>query len=88
MATLYRIYTEDVNRDEVRRIIDAHLSLYTLITAEGIWDGKTENSLIIEYISDDSFAYQLVVTVAKFIKKLNNQDAVLVTFTPIESELV
>jgi hypothetical protein len=87
MNTLYRIYTEDVNRNEILEIVSKYFDAFTFIMARGAWKGKHESSLIIEIISNP-LQSPLIRDVARAIKIANRQQAVLVTKSAIESELV
>ncbi len=72
---LYRIYTENKNYEQVKKLVTQYLQGATIIKAEGLWQGQWEQSLIIE-------TFQLfgggVFGLADAIKKLNKQDATLV----------
>ncbi len=77
---LYRIYTEDKGipklRQEIEAIVSAHFDGYTIFDgAVGYWKGARENSLVIEVLTGRP---DLVTYVAKTIKKVNKQEAVLV----------
>lgn len=77
MKLLFRIYTEDVNRDNIIlacRVLES----YTLIACSGNWQGSEEQSLVIEVIGDHGLAL-VIDHVAYMIKSLNNQQTVLVT---------
>lgn len=87
---LYRLYTEDKNESELRRILDSGLTGYTIIKAQGVWQRVAENSLIIEYIGKPEEQYR-VETAAMMINELNDQQAVFMTFmtvSDIESVLI
>lgn len=74
---LYCIYTEDVNREAIVALCNEHLPGYTLIPALGYWQGKAEQSLVIEHVGED--AGRKMVELAIAIKQLNRQDSVLLT---------
>jgi hypothetical protein len=86
--TLYRIYTEDVNRDGILAATESHFDAFTLIPSRGAWRGHSEASLILEIVGNDSDAYLAVHALAGEIKAINRQDAVLITQTPITQTLV
>lgn len=73
---MYRIYTEDVNRDAIQALADSFFDGYTLVPTIGVWSGTHEASLIVEIVSD---ARDSVHELATAIKDLNHQQAVLVT---------
>lgn len=87
MKNLYRIYTEDIGRDNIVYVCGAHYDAYTLISADGYWGSKKEESLIIEIIAP-STDYGEIQRIARWIKTTNKQQAVLITVSPVESELV
>lgn len=68
-----RLYTEDVNRDGIERVLAEFVDGYTLISAIGAWKGVKENTLIIE-IENCNCAE----TIALRIAEVNNQEAVMV----------
>jgi hypothetical protein len=86
--TLYRIYTEDTNREAVQQLATDRFDAYTLIPSRGSWKGTTEASLILEVVGNDDDTYLAVHALATDIKVLNHQDAVLITRTPITQTLV
>lgn len=73
---LYRILTENKNLAKIEKLINTYFEGYTLIKGKGYWKLQKENSLIIEIetSSDDDKIKEL----AKAIKKLNKQEAVMV----------
>lgn len=86
---LYRIYTQDSPdyRSVAEGCVSSQFSSYTLFSARGSWEHTPEHSLIIEIIGTLADA-QNVKGVATLIRGYNNQEAVLVTRTVIEMELV
>jgi len=91
-GTLVRIWTEDLNLDRIKVEVGHYFSAYTIFSASGVWDGTSENSLVIEILVPEGPYHNTrigyVRNIAEFIKALNNQKAVLVTRTPVESELI
>ena len=91
---VYRIYTEDINRETIETLADEMLPEYTIYNAVGKWDHVKENSLILEYIDFGSFVSSehdmatIIWNVATAIKKLNNQQVVLTTVQDIQATLV
>ena len=81
---LYQIFTEDVNRPEITRILDSHFTGYTLVPASGHWEGIAEPSVIAEIETTDK---QAVDAVADAIRLANHQHAVLVEAIPSTSEV-
>ncbi len=82
---LYQLFTEDINRPSVTRILDSHFPGYTLIPSAGHWQGVSEPSLVAEIETNDGVS---VYRAAEEIRAANNQQAVLVEAIPSESELV
>lgn len=85
MGMIYRIYTEDLNRDKVNAIVGKYFSGHTIIAAEGTWLQEPEKSLIVEIITDDR---KKVFRIAAEIKRTNNQESVLVTSSNIEVDFI
>ena len=85
----YRIYTENVNYKDVVELATQKLQSgsFTTYTAKGHWKGQSENSLIIEYVGPDA-AMQDVRGLAFAIKKLNKQEAVMITTDSVEVEII
>ena len=85
---LYRIITEDRNRYDTEQLVSDHFSDFTLIGATGFWQGKLEDSLIIEINTDVLNAGYRIGVLAKLIKVQNKQEAVLVQEIPCKSSLI
>ncbi len=78
----YRIYTEDINRDRVKRFIEKSFQSYTLFTGEGVFNGASENSLVIEIIASCTPGNEdAIKEIAQRIKFSNQQQVVLITKT-------
>ena len=85
---IYRIYTENTKRQpQVRKILDTKLPGYTLIRGVGYWEGKQEQSLVIEHIGEPALA-KTILDIAKQIRIENRQRSVLVTTQDIDMEFV
>ena len=82
---LYRIYTEDKNRAEVQKIASSRFEAFTLLEGNGFWRGVREACLILEFVTDDA---KLVGEVAQLIKTTNEQEAVLVVSSEVDSQLI
>ena len=74
-GTLWRIMTEDVNRDKVYSLANALFNGFSSYTQVGYWQGVAEQSLVIEVITE---AVDSVRLLAEQIRDCNSQDAVLV----------
>lgn len=85
--TQFHIYTEDVNRKAIVRILDAHLTGYTIVSALGRWEGKNEPALEIRVIGGNRERVP-IFDAAREIKRVNRQQSVLVTRETIASDFV
>ena len=83
---LYRIFTERVNVEGIRDILDREFEGYTLLESMGFWKGVSEPSIGIEI--DGTISEEKVRSVAEAIKQLNGQDAVLIQRVPVDSVLI
>lgn len=72
---MYRILTEDKNRESIFRILDAAVDGYTVTPALGSWKGQREASLAIDFIDTPE---STVTKIAEDIKAENEQESVLV----------
>jgi hypothetical protein len=82
---VYRIYTEDKNREVIERLTSARFEGFTILSSVGHWQGTKENSLVIEILTDRR---GLVYDLATEIKQANKQDAVLVISFDVNSILI
>lgn len=82
---MFRIYTEDLNREVVERILSDRFDGFTITPGNGWWKGVKENSLTIDIDTDEE---ERVITVAEKIKTVNDQQGVLVTEYPASSRVV
>lgn len=88
---LYRILTEDLERDKIRQAAARHAFVaFTLIPSQGYWNGQPESSLTLEIDAPQSEEMAARVReLARDIKVFNRQDAVLVQEIPVSvSELI
>lgn len=85
---VYRIYTEDINRDRVHDILDTYFASYTVYAGTGVCRSTHEQGLIIEVIDSGSEYLRpyekLVYEAARAIKAANAQEAVFVTSQEIK----
>ena len=84
---LYRLYTEDINRELIAAEVSQYYQGFTLIPSSGYWAGAPESSLIIE-ISVPHEDGSRINRLAGIIRRLNNQQAVLVQSQLIRAHLV
>jgi len=73
---LYRIFTERKNSKKIEKLISKYFKGFSLIKNNGYWKLQKEKSLIIEIVTDDT--NKLINDLAKEIKEINKQEAVLV----------
>lgn len=72
---MYRILTEDKNRESILRLLDDSFDGYTVTEAIRAWHGTRERSLAIDLIDVE---YRDVESVAQGIRELNEQESVLI----------
>ena len=82
----FRIYTENKNKEDIQALVSKYFEGFTLYEAKGVWKGKSEPSLVIEVLGHGSLT-GIVREVAEKIKKLNNQEAILVQKIDNHAEL-
>lgn len=71
---MYRILTEDVNRETIYSILDSYVDGYAVQSGTGSWRGIRENSIAIDLIGiDQTIAEQIALN----IKDANKQESVL-----------
>ena len=79
---LYRICTENKNYPDILDYLDKYFpDGYTVIHADGAWQGIREKSLVIEIIGKKDFAESpdvLIEHLVYWLKKHNEQQAVLI----------
>lgn len=84
-----RIYTEDKNSEQVVDLCNKYFSMYSMYRGMGVWKGTREPSLIIEVVDENEVkAGGLMQKLAKDIKRVNEQEAVLITRTQSTNELI
>jgi hypothetical protein len=82
---MYRIYTEDKNRESIFRILDAEVDGYTVTPSIGCWKGQREASLAIDLVDT---SVKTVRRIAALILEANHQESVLVVGLPSQSFFV
>jgi hypothetical protein len=75
MNTVFRIYTEDLNRDEILQLTAKKFDSFTLQPTTGYSKGKPEKSIVLEIVEAKK---KDVAAVAEQIRGLNGQKSVLV----------
>lgn len=84
---LYRIFTEDINRNTIENIVNSFFDGYTLVNSTGYWKGEKEKSLAIEIIGEKE-DIQKIHSIARNIKIQNQQECVLVQEIPVNSVFI
>jgi hypothetical protein len=82
---MYRIVTEDKNVKEIKAALVAFDLDFTLFRGIGSWKGKEEQSAAVEL---DRISRSTAEMVARAIKAMNDQEAVLFQEFPIKTELL
>jgi len=89
MNALFRIFTEsreDFDKVTVETVGRAFQG-YTVYHSDGIWQGHAEKSLVVEILANDE-DFIKIKDIAREIKSLNFQQAVLIQRIANHSELV
>lgn len=82
---LYRVCTQNLNYPDILDYLDKHFpDGYTVIHANGAWQGQREKSLVIEIMGemDDVMADNLT-HLSYFLKKHNGQKAIMIQVIPV-----
>jgi hypothetical protein len=84
-ARSFKIYTERLNEDKIKELLAISFDGSTIIHTKGQWKGQEEDSIIVEIITANRL---LVEALADKIKRMNRQEAVLVTSCAVDFELI
>lgn len=74
---LYRLGTEDKDRNRIIAIVSKYFDGFTVIPCIGVWQSARENALIVEIDSTDDNAEQSVGAIIDEVKALNHQDCII-----------
>ena len=86
MTRLYRICTQNLNYAAILDYLDEHFpGGYTILQANGAWQGQREKSLVIEIVQKAGEDIQHLVY---WLKKHNKQNAVMVQIVNIDCEII
>jgi hypothetical protein len=83
----YRIYTEDKNKDKVIKLVSKTFDGFTVTNGQGYWKGVPEKALIIEIV-EKRYSSGQVNNLCIEIKKLNKQQAILLTETKTSRHII
>ncbi len=81
---LYRIYTEDKNRDIIEKILNKSMIAYTILRGTGVWNSVKESFLVVQFFSADKQDENIVSFVCAEIKRVNQQECVTYTKTDLD----
>lgn len=82
---MFRIVTEDKNVEGVKAALIGFDLDFTLFRGIGSWHGKEESSLAVEL---DRISRETAEKVARKIKAINDQEAVLLQEFPIKTDVL
>jgi hypothetical protein len=75
MEKVYRIYTQDVHRNRVIKVVTSKFESFTLQSTRGYFKGRSEKSIVIEIVEAK---HREIDQVARAIREVNGQKSVLV----------
>ena len=89
----YTLYTENKNIKSIKGILNLFYQGYTIINTLGYWQGKKEKSLKIEVITEKTekdLIYNKIALncIIETIKKINNQQTILLTTESIKADFL
>jgi hypothetical protein len=82
---MFRIVTEDKNVEGIKAALIGFDLDFTLFRGVGSWRGKEEPSLAVEL---DRISRETAENVARRIKAMNDQEAVLLQEFPVKTDLL
>lgn len=86
---LYRICTENLNYNDILDYLDEHFpDGYTVIHANGAWQGQREKSLVIEITRPTAGSDVEIGHLAYWLKKHNNQQAVMLQIVGVNVQIL
>lgn len=86
---LYRVCTENKNYQDIANYLDEHFpDGYTIINANGAWQGVREKSLVIEIMGEHDTHANNIGKFAYWLKKHNKQQAVMVQILNITEQII
>lgn len=84
MTHIYRVYTERQTETALYPLISALFSGATVYPSRGLWEGKTEDSTVIEVIGSHEDRAKIFI-LARNIREAFAQTAVLVTIQNVST---
>jgi hypothetical protein len=87
---IIRILTEDKNHLRVRELCAKRFDAFTILHGMGCWKGTLEPALTIEIAIEDGYQAERekATELAQEIKKLNDQEAVLIEYIESTNVLI
>ncbi len=82
---MFRILTEDKNVEGIKAVLIGFDLDFTLFRGVGTWHGKEESSLAVEL---DRISRETAENVARRIKAINDQEAVLLQEFPVATRIL
>jgi len=70
------------------RMVSEYFGGFTVYKTLGYWNANSEKSVVIEIITDETLAYYKIGMIVLKIKGYNSQNAVIVTTSEIEVEVI
>lgn len=87
MDKIYRLYTEDIDRESIMQTVSKYFHGFNVQEAEGYYKGNRELALVIELVAPAHMSH-VMRFIAKVIAQVNGQDCVLVTEHSVKGEFV
>lgn len=88
---LYRIWTENKNEHKVLGLCTKAFDSFSVLNCTGCYKGQQELSICIEVSCDwgqSGETYRKIKELARKIKKLNNQESVLIQCLEVSQEFI
>ncbi len=85
LQPVYRVYTEDIQRKSIIRILSKKFDNFMLQPTTGYFRGKPEASIVIEIVGA---ADSQIKWVAEQIRKINQQSSILVIAASVRSRRI
>jgi hypothetical protein len=73
----FNIYTEDLNRKKIEKLVSSYFDGFTILESVGYWKGKREKAVIIRILSGAEDSAKVKALALK-IKKQNKQQSVII----------
>lgn len=84
-GTLYRVYIENKNYPDLKKVVLKHTNSFTILHGEGVYKGKAENTLVIEIFMLDKGRKLNTGGLLYDLKKAGAQQCVLMVYNAVEA---